>query len=197
MNAALQSSNCGADRAANGASSNWAGPRFQQTTTVVAAFIGMMVIMFMGCAGYNLGNQYLFRNDIRTVHVPIFESDSNRRFLAQRLTEAVVKQVEQGTPLTITDPSVSNSFLRGRLVRDQKNTVTENQFDDARAVRTSFRVEIDWVDRAGVPLMPRRSVIIDHSVDFIPEGGQSLATAQQEVIERIAREVVGQMEMPW
>lgn len=161
------------------------------------SFFALLVVTSIGCAGYNLGNQNLFRNDIRTVHVPIFESESNRRFLGQRLTEAVVKQVEQGTPLTITDPAIANSFLRGRLVRDQKNTVLENQFDDARAVRTAFRVEIDWVDRAGVPLMNRRSVIIDHSVDFIPEGGQSLATAQQEVIDRIAREIVGQMEMPW
>lgn len=156
-----------------------------------------LILPLVGCAGYNLGNQFLFRNDIRTVHVPMFESESNRRFLGQRLTEAVVKQVEQSTPLTITDPAVANSFLRGRLVREQKTVVTENRFDEGRAVRTAFRVEIDWVDRTGVPLMPRRSVIIDHSVDFIPESGQSMATAQQEVIDRIAREIVGQMEMPW
>ena len=127
----------------------------------------------------------------------MFESGSNRRFLGQRLTEAVVKQVESSTPLTITDPAVANSFLRGRVVRDSKAVVTENRFDEGRAIRTEFRVEIDWVDRAGVPLMPRRSVIIDHSAVFIPEGGQSIATAQQEVIDRIAREIVGQMEMPW
>ena len=193
MNTACRSDDC-----ADGDScSQWGFSRTQRGSTLLAAIFCLLAITFVGCAGYNLGNQYLFRNDIRTVHVPIFESDSNRRFLSQRLTEAVVKQVEQGTPLTITDPSISNSFLRGRLVLDAKSTVTENQFDDARAVRTAFRVEIDWVDRAGVPLMPRRSVTIDHSVDFIPEGGQSLATAQQEVIERIAREVVGQMEMPW
>ncbi len=157
----------------------------------------VVLLSAIGCARYNLGNQYLFRNDIRTVHVPMFESESNRKFLGQRLTEAVVKQVEQSTPLTITDPAVANSFLRGRLIRDQKTVVTENRFDEGRAVRTAFRVEVDWVDRAGVPLMPRRSVTIDHSVAFIPEGGQSMATAQQEVIDRIAREVVGQMEMPW
>lgn len=164
---------------------------------LLVCLLSLLATTFSGCAGYNLGNQNLFRNDIRSVHVPIFESDSDREFLGQRLTEAVVKQVELGTPLTITDPSIANSFLRGRLVREQKSTVTENQFDEGRVVRAEFRVEIDWVDRAGVPLMPRRSVIIDHSADFIPEGGQSLATAQQEVIERIAREVVGQMEIPW
>jgi len=58
-------------------------------------------------------------------------------------------------------------------------------------------VEVDWTDRAGTPLMQRQSLRINHSADFIPEGGQSLVTAQQEVIERIAREIVGQMETPW
>ena len=192
-NATCQRSGCLAIKSS--ANLVWSGSL--RGRVLLVCFFSLLAITFSGCAGYNLGNQNLFRNDIRSVHVPIFESDSDRRFLGQRLTEAVVKQVELGTPLTITDPSIANSFLRGRLVREQKNTVTENQFDDGRAVRTSFRVEIDWVDRAGVSLMPRRSVIIDHNVDFIPEGGQSLATAQQELIERIAREVVGQMEIPW
>ena len=169
----------------------------QSTPAVLILIATLFAFCISGCAGYNLGNQHLFRNDIRTVHVPMFESQSDRRFLGQRLTEAVVKRIEDASPLTITDASVANSFLRGKLVRDQKTAITENQFDEPRSIRTAFRVEIDWVDRAGVPLMPRRSVIIDHSVDFIPEGGQSMATAQQEVIDRIAREVVGQMEMPW
>ncbi len=156
-----------------------------------------MLAVVAGCKCYQIGNQGLFRGDIRTVHVPIIESDSNRRFLGQQLTEAVVKEIESGTPLTITDPAIANSILRARIVRDQKQVITENQFDEGRAVQVGWRVEVDWVDRNGVPLMPRGRVAIDHAVDFIPEGGQSLATAQHELIQRIAREIVGQMEMPW
>ena len=150
-----------------------------------------------GCRGYNLGNQYLFRSDIRTVHVAIADTNSNRRFLGQRLTEAVVKQISSSTPLTITEPALADSVITARLVRDQKSVRVETVTDEARALQLNWIVEVDWTDRAGVPLMARQRLKISHDATFIPEGGQSLTTAQQDVIERIAREIVGQMETPW
>ena len=155
------------------------------------------VMTSSGCRSYHLGNQYLFRSDIRTVHVAIADSNSNRRFLGQRLTEAVVKQISNTTPLTITEPALADSVITARVVRDRKSVLTETVTDEGRAVDVGLVVEVDWTDRAGTPLMQRQSLKINHSADFIPEGGQSLVTAQQEVIERIAREIVGQMETPW
>ncbi len=149
-----------------------------------------------GCAGYHLGNQFLYRSDIRTVHVAIFESDSYRKFLAQRLTEAVIKEVELTTPLTITEPAIANSFIRGKLLRDTKSVAGENINDEPRTLKVGWRVEVSWTDRAGVPLMQRQVIRINRDASFIPEGGQSLSTAQQEIIGRIARDIIGQMEMP-
>ncbi|MEM7785816.1 MAG: LPS assembly lipoprotein LptE [Planctomycetota bacterium] len=152
---------------------------------------------FPGCAQYHLGSQFLYRNDIRSVHVMMFESESNRRFLGQRLTEAVVKAVELETPFTITDPAIADSFVRGRLVRDRKSVAGENVNDEPRTLTIGMRLEIDWVDRAGVPLLQRPIVIIDRSAELIPEGGQSLTVTQQEIIDRMARDVVSQMQNPW
>ena len=39
-----------------------------------------LLVAGSGCAGYHMGNQFLYRNDIRSVHVAIFETDSYRRF---------------------------------------------------------------------------------------------------------------------
>ena len=150
-----------------------------------------------GCRGYHLGNQYLFRSDIRTVHVAMLESESWRRFLGQRLTEAITKQIISSTPLTITEPSFADSFITGRLVRETKTVTGETITDEARSLDVANAVEVTWVDRAGSPLMPRQTVRLDIDAELIPEGGQSLATTQQEIIDRIASEVVGQMEMPW
>ena len=164
---------------------------------VAALLVGCWASTMVGCRSYHLGNQYLFRSDIRSVHVAMIESDSNRRFLGQRLTEAIVRQVMQATPLKIADPALADSFITGRIVRDRKNVKGETLTDEARTVEVAWRVEIEWTDRAGVPLMQRESAIFDFDSDFIPEGGQSMATAQQEIIDRIAREVIGQMETPW
>jgi hypothetical protein len=152
---------------------------------------------WIGCAGYNVGDQFLYRSDIRTVHVVMFESDSYRKFLGQQLTEAVAKQIESSTPLTITEPALADSFLQGRLISDQKRVVGEDRSDEPRDLLIDYRLEVSWVDRAGVPLMQRQLVKLDLDAAFVPEAGQSMATAQQELIQRIAREIVGQMEAPW
>ncbi len=159
--------------------------------------IAVTVFSFAGCASYHLGNQYLYRSDIRTVHVMIFESDSARRYLGQRLTEAVIKDLELNTPLVITDPQIADSFVRGRIIADNKRAVAENLYDEPRTLRVDWRVEVDWVDRAGVPLMQLQSIIISRDAEFIPEAGQSMATAQQRIIEQAARDLISQMQTPW
>ena len=156
-----------------------------------------VLLASVGCAGYHIGNQYLHRNDIRTVHVGMFDSDSFRPFLGQRLTEAVVKEVELNTPFTISEPALADSFIQGRLVREEKRVNIENRSDEPRDIKLNWRLEVTWVDRAGTPLMQRQLLRVNQDEDFIPEGGQSRATAQQELINRIARQIVGQMEMPW
>lgn len=159
--------------------------------------LAWLAINSTGCAGYHLGNQFLYRGDIRSVHVVMFESDSNRRYLGQRITEAVIKELEQKTPLTITEPQITDSFIRGRIIQDTKRVVGENRFDEPRSLDVNWVVEVDWVDRAGTPLMERQTIRISEDAVFIPEGGQSISTAQQAIIERTARQVVSQMQTPW
>lgn len=159
--------------------------------------VSVALLPTSGCRGYHLGNQYLYRSDIRTVHVAMLESESWRRFLGQRLTEAITKQIISSTPLTITEPSFADSFITGRLIRETKTVTGETITDEARSLDVANAVEVTWKDRAGSPLMPRQTVRLDIDAELIPEGGQSLVTTQQEIIDRIAREVVGQMEMPW
>jgi len=163
----------------------------------LALGISVLISQTIGCSKYHLGNQYLYRSDIRSVHVMMFESDSFRRFLGQRLTEAVIKEVELSTPLTITDPQIADSFIRGRIIRDTKTVVGENGDDEPRALLVGWLAEIDWVDRAGVPLMERQLVRIRQDAVLIPEGGQSMATTQQKIIEMMARDVVSQMQTGW
>jgi len=172
--------------------------RTQSTLMLLVAVLIFALLPFAsGCRGYHLGNQYLFRSDIRTVHVAMFESDSYRRFLGQRMTEAVIKQIANTTPLTITEPALANSFLTGRIIRDRKLVVGENITDEPRSIDVAWRLEVQWTDRAGVPLMQRQALKLDRGVTFIPEGGQSISTAQQVLIEHLARDIVGQMETPW
>ena len=40
-------------------------------------------------------------------------------------------------------------------------------------------------------------VNLGQQANFVPEGGQSLVTAQQEAINKLAQQIVGQMEIAW
>lgn len=158
-----------------------------------------------GCAGYRVGNATLFRPDIETVYVPVFQSSSLRPGLGERLTEAVIKEIELRTPYKVVGSlERADSILTGRIVSETKRTVVENPYDDPREVATRFQVEVQWIDQRGrtlsaeetIPVPPELSTVVAETT-FVPEVGQSLATAQQAAIQRLAAQIVGMMENPW
>ena len=112
--------------------------------------LGLIILTSVGCTGYQLGNQTLFRPDIRTVHVPIVQSESFRRGLGERLTEAIVKEIELRTPYKVVDASNADSIFQARLVDEHKRVIAENQFDEARDIETLMILEVSWLDRQAV-----------------------------------------------
>ena len=158
----------------------------------------------LGCAGYQLGQRSLYRPDIRTVHVPVVQSDSFRRYLGERLTEAVVKHIELQTPYKVVDSDSADSVLNVRLASESKKILSNNPFSEPRDIETDFFLQVSWIDRRGDLIMshedvPAAPLLINlgQQANFVPEGGQSLMTAQQEAIEKLAQQIVGQMELAW
>jgi hypothetical protein len=157
-----------------------------------------------GCAGpYRVGNDTLYPPDVRTVYVPMFESDSFRRHLGERLTEAVVKRIETDSPFKVVNNPNADSVLTGRIVFDTKRTIVENIFDDPRDTEYNMQVLVTWVSRHGQVLteqsvaLPPAAIDIGARSDIIPEFGRSVASQQQAVIDNIATQIVGLMETPW
>lgn len=168
-------------------------------TTLVLLMMGSA-----GCASYHFGNQSLYRGDIYTVHVPVFESESFRVFLGERLTEAVVKQIELTTPYKVVANANADSVLYGRILEDQKFVLTENINDQPRDIEFGLQIEVSWRGRGGELLagpevftVPTGLANFGQAVHFVPEGGQSLATAQQESMLKLAEQIVSRMEVPW
>jgi len=169
----------------------------------LAAF-SVLHLAFSGCAGYQLGQRSLYRPDIRTVHIPVAQSDSYRRYLGERLTEAVVKEVELRTPYKVVASDTADSVLSIRLVSDSKRVINNNRFNEPRDIETDFFVQASWIDRRGDLIMSHEDVPaapllvnLGQQANFVPEGGQSLITAQQEAIQKLAQQIVGQMELAW
>ena len=163
-----------------------------------------LVVLAAGCAGYQIGTRSLYRPDIRTVYVPMFESDSLRRNLGERLTEAVAEEIELKTPYKVVHQPDADSVLTARITAETKRVVAEQVDDIPRNLETDLAVQVDWYDRRGEYLMQDSrfsfspvAFSVAQSADFTPEGGQSVATAHQDAIQRLAEQIVSRMESRW
>jgi len=161
-------------------------------------------IALAGCASYQWGARSLNNPRVRTVYVPIFESDSFRRYLGERLTEQVVKEIERRSIMQLAPSTDADSILSGRIVADTKRVLSENRNDEPRSLEVNYQVQITWIDRQGTNLrepmnLPVAPLLlrINQPTTFVPEGGQSHATAEQQSLERLASQIVDQLEVPW
>jgi hypothetical protein len=150
-----------------------------------------------------VGQRSLYRTDVRTVHVPVFESVSFRRNLGERLAEAVAIQIDLRTPYRVASADQADSVLRGRIVNETKRVIAEDRFDVPRVIETELVVQVDWVGPQGellansitVPL-DQYQLLVGQSEQIIPEGGQSVNGQQQQAIQELAEQIVSQMELP-
>jgi hypothetical protein len=167
----------------------------------------IFAVCLSGCAAYRFGNETLYAPDVATVYVPVIESDSFRRDLGERLTEAVAKEIEAKTPFKVVGtPDGADSILAARIVNDRKRVQIENLNDDPRAIQYNLAAEVTWVNRRRQqPLAPPTTVVvppelflpITQTAPLIAEAGQSVASQQQHAIQRMAEQIVATMEEPW
>ena len=165
----------------------------------------LLLLFLCGCAGYQIGNQSLYPLEIHTVYVPMFESNSFRRNLGERLTEAVVKEIEAKTPYKVVSDPNADSVLTGRIVEEtQARSGAEPDRRRPRSPgRHAGRGQLGRPQGPDAPRQPNPSrcpaeiADVTGTGDVVPEVGQSVATAQQQAICRMAEQIVGLMEKPW
>jgi hypothetical protein len=150
-----------------------------------------------------------------------------RRGLEFDLTQAVIREIEAKTPFkVVSDPACADTELTGTIVGLTKNIININPLNEVREAETVLTVQVIWRDlRPGhtgeilslpkppgggpqvLPPPPPGSppgtppvappVIVQSTANFVPELGQSLTTAEQRNINRLAIQIVSMMEMPW
>ena len=140
----------------------YSGPASRSSFILPSAFcllLSSFCLSSPGCAGYQLGNQSLYPSDIKTVFVPVFECDSFRRNLGERLTEAVVKEIERKTPYKVVGSPDADSILAGRIITERKGVLSET-INEAKAGHqltvTTFSLlyAADFADRLEHEILP-------------------------------------------
>jgi hypothetical protein len=173
----------------------------------LAALWGLVALVSLaGCVGYgyHIGNASLFDSNIETVYVPMFESNSFRRDLAERVTEAVIKEIESHATFKVVSDPKADTILTGKITSDTKHLLVQTLNGDPRDMEITLQVKVCWMDRRGNKLrdcpaipIPADCVSVGAASDLVGEVGQSVATSQQRAIKRLAQQIVGLMETPW
>ena len=166
-----------------------------------AALVAAVVLELSGC-GYVVGSGY--QGEIRSVYVPVFTSESYRRDIDTQLTESVLREIKRRTPFRIAKESYADTRLTGNIVELRKDVLGESRFDDPRELQIGLAVEVVWEDLRNSQILAQQRIPVEPELvhlysqsEFAPEVGQSLATAKQQAIDRMARRIANMMEAPW
>ena len=155
-----------------------------------------------GC-GYNV--RPMHPAHVRTVYVPMAQSNTYRRNLEFRLTESLIKEIEEKTPYKVVSDPSADTMLEARILSVKKRALNETPTDELRNVELNLFADVSWTDlRSGEPItgpaqipLPGLLQRVAQSTDFVPEIGESFATSSQEAIDNLAEQIVAMMEEPW
>ena len=177
-------------------------PPNAQSIQLKGVLIGLCLFALLAGCGYTVGPN--FSRDIKTVAVPIFENESNRRGIEFQLTEAVIDEITKRTNYRLVKGLEADTRLTGKIVSVRKNALGESRYDDPRQLQLNWVVQVTWKDQrtnkiladSEIPLAPE-AIPVKGQAEFSPEMGQSLATATNDSVLQMARTIVNLMEVPW
>jgi hypothetical protein len=173
-------------------------------TTAKMLVVSMVLIvpatlLSSGCSGYTTSDQY--RPGIKTVAVDMWGrgKDVYRRELEMRLTEAVVKRIEQDTPYKVTTKARADTLLTGSIDEVAQRTLNFNTDTGLpRETEITFTVSFVWKDlRSGQTLVEKKGMQVSGRYTRQDPLMEDFFQGSENVINRLARQVVEKMEQPW
>lgn len=176
--------------------------------TLVSSAIVLPSALLLGCGYQQNGStdasgtstykwSSLYREDISTVSVPVFNNKDFRRGVEFRLTESVVKQLEAHTPYRVAPREKADTILEGEITSVDLNTLSSNvrtaiPQEQLYVVTINFR----WKDlRSGRILLERRN--FQQTAQFYPVLGEGEFVGGQSAVEKLALAIVQEMQADW
>src|SRR5438309_1937667 len=98
--------------------------------TVRSVALLLIVAALEGCGYTPIQSDYhwnsLYRPDVRTVAIPIFQSTDYHRGVEFQLTKALVNQLELHTPYKVVPRERADTILEGEIVSVKVNTLSSD-----------------------------------------------------------------------
>jgi hypothetical protein len=139
----------------------------------------------------------LYREDIQSVAVPVFTNRSYRRGDEIVLTKAIIQQIEAHTPYKVVSSQRADTILEGEIVDAHTGTISNdiNTGLPQEQVYTLI-VNFTWKNlRTGEVLTERRGFA--QKASYFPTLGEGTPTGSQAAIERLALDIVQELQADW
>ena len=139
----------------------------------------------------------LYRQDVRTVAVPIFRSTSFERGTEFSLSKALVNQIEASTPYKVVPRERADTILEGEIVETDVNSLSS---DRGAAIPQEqmmvVTINFIWKDlRTGRILVERRN--FEQTATYYPTLGEGPFVGRQQAVERLALAIVQELQADW
>jgi hypothetical protein len=141
--------------------------------------------------------QSLYRQDIRTVAVPIFTSRSFTRDVEFDLSRAIISQLEANTPYKVASRDTADTILEGEIVAVRSSTLSRHRRTALpQEQMLTVRVNFVWKDlRSGRILVQRRN--FDHTAVYYQPLGEGQFYGSQQAVEKLALAIVQELQTDW
>ncbi|MBN1816453.1 MAG: hypothetical protein JW828_03780 [Sedimentisphaerales bacterium] len=168
--------------------------------SAIASLATAVVFLLNGCDIGGLdsySNQWLHPENISTVYVEMFDSQSFRRRHEYDLTDAVCKRIEAQTPYKIvSDRDLADSVLSGQLSIYAGVLAWERYEGVPLEMETTAVVSVSWKNLKTGDLMINNEQVMA-SASYSEQLDQTFDYAASMAVNRAATRVVELMEVPW
>jgi len=139
----------------------------------------------------------LYREDVRTVAVPIFKNKDYRRGVEFALSKAVVNQIEMRTPYKVVAREKADTILEGEIVDIKVHTLSSNVRNALPQEQIyDIKVNFTWKDqRSGIILCDRKN--FEQTTTFYPTLGEGEFVGSQTGVEKLALGIVQELQADW
>jgi hypothetical protein len=158
------------------------------------------VFGFSGCAS-NPEDGYAwetsFRDDIKTVSVPMWENTTFDHGFEAVLTDALVKEIHRTTPWRVAKSG--ETTLSGTVTSSELRKLSTNR-DSGLVQEVGYEVGVrfDWtMNRDGEVLVARRNFRAAEGFVPSPGAGERSEIGRQAVADELAKQIVSELRSSW
>jgi hypothetical protein len=139
----------------------------------------------------------LYREDVKTVAVPIFQNKDFTRGVEFALTKAVINQMEAHTPYKVVPRERADTILEGEITSVKRSSISKDSLTAVPQEQLYIvTVDFTWKDlKTGQILVERRD--FEQTTTYYPTLGEGQFVGNQESIEKLALAIVQELQANW